>query len=170
MASFNDVGSRDRRTHYAEVLAAYLARRFDDARAAFNTALEAVPDDGPSRTMLGRIAQFRGQPAGRRLGWRLAAGPQIAAAAEKLILLDNDVRRDLFPGLNLDVLEAFDGDTPMTDLQDRLERFETLTAECELITKLATDSAKREFYLKLSEQYRQLAADMRQAIATKAAA
>jgi hypothetical protein len=70
----------------------------------------------------------------------------------------------------LDVLEAFDGDTPMTELQDRLERFETLTAECELIAKLATDSTKREFYLKLSEQYRQLAVDMRQAIATKAAA
>lgn len=58
----------------------------------------------------------------------------------------------------------------MTELQDRLERFETLTAECELITKLATDSAKREFYLKLSEQYRQLAADTRQAIATRVAA
>jgi hypothetical protein len=70
----------------------------------------------------------------------------------------------------LDVLEAFDGDTPMTDLQDRLERFETLTAECELIAKLATDSTKREFYLRLSEQYRQLAVDMRQAIATRAAA
>jgi hypothetical protein len=64
---------------------------------------------------------------------------------------------------------AFDGDTPMPELQDRLERFETLTAECELIAKLATDSTKREFYLKLSEQYRQLALDMRQAIATKAA-
>lgn len=86
------------------------------------------------------------------------------------MLLDNDVRRDLFPGLRLDVLEAFDGDTPMTDLQDRLERFETLTAECELIAKLATDSTKREFYLRLSEQYRQLAVDMRQAIATRAAA
>ena len=87
-----------------------------------------------------------------------------------MILLDNDVRRDLFPGLRLGVLEAFDGDTPLTDLQNRLERFETLTAECELIAKLATDSTKREFYLKLSEQYRQLAVDMRQAIATKAAA
>lgn len=28
----------------------------------------------------------------------------------------------------------------MTELEDRLERFETLTAECELIAKLATDS------------------------------
>jgi len=87
-----------------------------------------------------------------------------------LILPDNDVGRDLFPGLRFVVLEAFDGDTPMTDLEDRLERFETLTAECELITKLATDRRKRELYLRLSEQYRQLAVDMRQAIATKAAA
>ena len=58
----------------------------------------------------------------------------------------------------------------MTDLHDRLERFETLTAECELIAKLATDSTKREFYLKLGEQYRQLAVDMRLAIAARAAA
>jgi hypothetical protein len=58
----------------------------------------------------------------------------------------------------------------MTELEDRLERFETLTAECELIAKLATDRTKQDFYLKLSEQYRQLAADMREAIATRAAA
>ncbi|WP_193374101.1 MULTISPECIES: hypothetical protein [Bradyrhizobium] len=58
----------------------------------------------------------------------------------------------------------------MTELQDRLERFETLTAECELIAKLATDSTKREFYLKLGEQYRQLSLDIRQAIAARAAA
>ena len=56
----------------------------------------------------------------------------------------------------------------MTDLENRLERFETLTAECELIAKLATDSAKREFYLKLAEQYRELACDMKQAIAMPA--
>ncbi|WP_186294450.1 hypothetical protein [Bradyrhizobium guangdongense] len=58
----------------------------------------------------------------------------------------------------------------MTDLEDRLERSETLTAECELIAKLATDAAKRELYLKLAEHYRELAADMRQAIATRHAA
>jgi len=58
----------------------------------------------------------------------------------------------------------------MTDLENRLERFETLTAECELIAKLATDSAKRELYLKLAERYLELAADMRQAIATRHAA
>lgn len=86
------------------------------------------------------------------------------------MLPHNDVRCDLFPGFRLAVLVAFDGDTPMTELQDSLERFETLTAECELIAKLATDSTKREFYLKLGEQYRQLAVDIRQAIATTAAA
>lgn len=55
------------RTHYAEGLAAYRAQRFDDARAAFNAALEAVPGDGPSRTLLGRIAQFEANPPGK--GW-----------------------------------------------------------------------------------------------------
>jgi hypothetical protein len=86
------------------------------------------------------------------------------------MLTHNDVGSDLFRGLRLSVLEAFDGDTPMTELEDRLERFETLTAECELIAKLATDSKKREFYLRLGEQYRQLAVDMRRVIAAKVAA
>ena len=58
----------------------------------------------------------------------------------------------------------------MTDLQDRLERFETLAAECELIAKPATDGAKRELYLRLALHYRELVADMRKAMATKAAA
>jgi adenylate cyclase len=55
------------RSHYAEGLAAYRAQRFDDARAAFNAALEAVPGDGPSRTLLARIAQFEANPPGE--GW-----------------------------------------------------------------------------------------------------
>jgi class 3 adenylate cyclase len=55
------------RTHYAEGLAAYRAQRFDDARIAFNAALEAVPGDGPSRTLLGRIAQFEVNSPGN--GW-----------------------------------------------------------------------------------------------------
>ncbi|MFK4507370.1 HAMP domain-containing protein [Bradyrhizobium daqingense] len=55
------------RTHYAEGLAAYRAQRFGDARAAFNAALEAVPGDGPSRTLLGRIAQFEANSPGN--GW-----------------------------------------------------------------------------------------------------
>jgi adenylate cyclase len=61
------------RAHYAEGLAAYRAQRFDEARAAFNAALEAVPGDGPSRTLLARIAQFEANPpdAGWDGAWRL---------------------------------------------------------------------------------------------------
>jgi adenylate cyclase len=61
------------RTHYAEGLAAYRAQRFDDARTAFNAALEAVPGDGPSRTLLARIAQFETNPpdASWDGAWRL---------------------------------------------------------------------------------------------------
>jgi hypothetical protein len=62
------------------------------------------------------------------------------------------------------------GDTQMNDLEYRLDRFETLAAECELIAKLATDGAKRELDLRLALHYRELLADMRKAIATKAAA
>ena len=58
----------------------------------------------------------------------------------------------------------------MTDLEWRLDRFETLAAECELIAKLATDGSKRELHLRLALHYRELVADMRKAIATKAAA
>jgi len=50
------------RAHYAEGLAAYRACRFADARAAFNAALESIPGDGPSQTMLARIAQFETAP------------------------------------------------------------------------------------------------------------
>ncbi len=57
--STNQIALRDR---YAEGLAAYRAGRFDDARNAFNAALEAVPDDGPSLTMLGRIEKLKGAP------------------------------------------------------------------------------------------------------------
>ncbi len=61
------------RTHYAEALAAYRARRFDAARAAFNAALEAVPGDGPSRTMLSRVAQLEASPPDEHWdgAWRL---------------------------------------------------------------------------------------------------
>jgi hypothetical protein len=58
----------------------------------------------------------------------------------------------------------------MTDLEARLERFETLAAECELIAKLTVDGTKRELYLRLALHYRELADDMRKAIATKDAA
>lgn len=50
------------RAHYAEGLAAYRACRFDDARTAFNAALESAPGDGPTRTLLARIAEFAANP------------------------------------------------------------------------------------------------------------
>ena len=50
----------------------------------------------------------------------------------------------------------------MADLQTKLERFETLAAECNLIGGfLATDPIKRELYLRLAKNYRQLADDIR---------
>ncbi len=50
------------RAHYAEGLAAYRARRWDEAHRAFTAALESVPDDGPSRALLGRVAQYQTNP------------------------------------------------------------------------------------------------------------
>ena len=58
----------------------------------------------------------------------------------------------------------------MTDLEAKLERFETLAAECDLIGKLTTDGAKRELYLRLGLHYRELADDLRTLLATKDAA
>ena len=50
------------RTRYAEGLAAYRARRWEEARRAFAAALEAVPDDGPSLTLLKRIDLLAASP------------------------------------------------------------------------------------------------------------
>lgn len=61
------------RARYAEGLAAYRGRRFEDARAALNAALEAVPGDGPSRALLARVAQFEAAPPDEAWdgAWRL---------------------------------------------------------------------------------------------------
>jgi class 3 adenylate cyclase len=50
------------RERYAEGLAAYRARRWDDARQAFRAALAAVPGDGPSTVLAQRIENFRANP------------------------------------------------------------------------------------------------------------
>jgi class 3 adenylate cyclase len=52
------------RDRFAEGLAAYRARRFDDARRAFAAALKAVADDGPSQTFLKRLDGFATTPPG----------------------------------------------------------------------------------------------------------
>jgi Adenylate and Guanylate cyclase catalytic domain len=43
------------RARYADGLMAYRAGRFEEARAAFKAALDAVPGDGPSAALLSRI-------------------------------------------------------------------------------------------------------------------
>jgi adenylate cyclase len=50
------------RTRYAEGLAAYRARKWDEASSAFNAALEAVPGDGPSMTLAARVTSFQANP------------------------------------------------------------------------------------------------------------
>ena len=52
------------RDHYSDGLAAYRARRWDDARRAFAAALDAVPDDGPSLTFVKRLDGFTSAPPG----------------------------------------------------------------------------------------------------------
>ena len=47
---------------YTEGLAAYRARRWDEARRAFHAALEAVPGDGPSMAMAQRVENFQADP------------------------------------------------------------------------------------------------------------
>jgi class 3 adenylate cyclase len=68
--SANQIALRDR---YAEGLAAYRASRWDEARNAFNAALEAAPDDGPSLTLLGRIETLgkNPPPPGWDGAWRM---------------------------------------------------------------------------------------------------
>ena len=50
------------RRRYAEGLAAYRDRRWEEAREAFTAALAAVPDDGPTIAMLKRIDLFVAVP------------------------------------------------------------------------------------------------------------
>jgi adenylate cyclase len=48
----------DLRNRFSEGLAAYRARRWDEARRAFEAALKAVPDDGPSLAFIKRLERF----------------------------------------------------------------------------------------------------------------
>jgi adenylate cyclase len=59
-------------TRYSEGLAAYRAGLWDDARRAFKAALEAVPGDGPSLTLLNRIDKLQAAPPADWDGaWRM---------------------------------------------------------------------------------------------------
>ena len=53
------LASRDK---YLEGLSAYRDRRWDDALAAFNASLEAMPGDGPARALIERIESFKAKP------------------------------------------------------------------------------------------------------------
>jgi adenylate cyclase len=55
------------RARFAEGLAAYRAQHWEEARRGFETALLAVPDDGPSMTFIKRIDGFVAAPPGE--GW-----------------------------------------------------------------------------------------------------
>jgi class 3 adenylate cyclase len=52
------------RTHYSEGLAAYRARRWDEALHAFAAALESVPNDAPSMIFIKRIGSLMKNPPG----------------------------------------------------------------------------------------------------------
>jgi hypothetical protein len=53
----------------------------------------------------------------------------------------------------------------MTGFQAKLERFEDLAAECELIAR-RVDGSKRELYLRMGEHYRDRVNDIRALIAS----
>ncbi|MET4032094.1 class 3 adenylate cyclase [Bradyrhizobium sp. JR7.2] len=53
------LASRDK---YLKGLAAYRDRRWDEALAAFNVSLEAMPGDGPARALIQRIESFKAKP------------------------------------------------------------------------------------------------------------
>jgi hypothetical protein len=61
------------RTRFAEGLAAYRDRRWEEARAAFSAAIAVEPTDGPSAAMLKRIALFVAEPPIKNWdgAWRL---------------------------------------------------------------------------------------------------
>ncbi|SEC40292.1 adenylate/guanylate cyclase domain-containing protein [Bradyrhizobium erythrophlei] len=70
VAVFEILGKKDQltpaqtelRQRYADGLAAYRDRRWDNAEQAFTAALAAAPGDGPSIAMKARVAAFRQNP------------------------------------------------------------------------------------------------------------
>ncbi|MGH6681441.1 MAG: hypothetical protein ACREDL_21485 [Bradyrhizobium sp.] len=55
----------------------------------------------------------------------------------------------------------------MQDMKAHLEKLQVQMAECEMIAKLATDTAKRELFARLAEHYKALAAEVERAIAAR---
>ena len=99
-----------------------------------------------------------------------AAEARAGAGKLKIVLPHNDVSDDVSQRRRLIVVSWRWGDAAMIDFSAKLEQFETLAAECELIAKLATERGKRELYLRLALHYSELAADLRKIVAAKDAA
>ena len=59
------------RDRYAEGLVAYRDKRWDEALAAFNASLEAMPGDGPSMTLLKRVEELKMHPQDWDGSWHL---------------------------------------------------------------------------------------------------
>jgi hypothetical protein len=57
----------------------------------------------------------------------------------------------------------------MQDLKDRLEKLRTDAEDCFLLSKLATDKAKRETFAHLAAQLRRMALEVEAVIASKIA-
>ena len=55
------------RDRFAQGLACYRSRRWDEALRAFQAALAVVPDDGPSITFTGRLDKLAANPPAE--GW-----------------------------------------------------------------------------------------------------
>jgi hypothetical protein len=60
--------------------------------------------------------------------------------------------------------------TMMTDLQTKVEKYETKAAQCEEWVRQATDAPQRAFYEVLARYYGELATDFRQVIEKRKAA
>jgi hypothetical protein len=58
----------------------------------------------------------------------------------------------------------------MRDLKAKLEKLRVEAADCDLISNLATDYAKRELFARLSRQLLDMAAEVEAVIAAKRAA
>jgi|tagenome__1003787_1003787.scaffolds.fasta_scaffold18190838_1 hypothetical protein len=61
-------------------------------------------------------------------------------------------------------------DAAVTDLKTKLDRFEIDAAECELMALLTMHVHKRQLYSQAALHYRELAADISRALASKKAA
>jgi hypothetical protein len=58
-------------------------------------------------------------------------------------------------------------DAVVNELKVKLERFELDAVECELMALLSIDADTRKIYSQTASHYRELAADVRNALATK---